>query len=495
MDGHPRRWVRDTGRFVLAQLIVGAVTWAALRAGANAATAGFAFLITILGIAVATNLTTSLISSIVATLCYNYFFFPPVGTFTIAEPANWIALISFFIASLVATRLVLRERMQKQHAEAQRREVEALYSLSIDLFTATNRVGALGEAASRALTNAGAIGGGLVLFGSGTYDQRVVSWSGPKAEEIEDLIAGVGRHNRPLEFPAITGRDVYLPLNIGGNVVGVLAARRTTATLRALESAATLVALAVERERFLAESAHMQALEEGDALKTSLLRAVSHDLATPLTAVSLQIERLRSLVDGAGAGAVDGIAEVVDDIAEHTGRLRRRIENLLAMARLEARSVLPRPEPTPAADLFRSVREHLPLVVQNRRIDIRIDRDCPDVYVDPSLALEILANLVENAHQASPFDTGIELSAFRHPLDAERVRMEVADRGPGLRPDSEAAKEASDTPRRGLGLEIARSLAGASGGQVTLANRAGGGAIARIDLPAAYLPAMDEVPA
>ncbi|HEY2093525.1 MAG TPA: DUF4118 domain-containing protein [Thermoanaerobaculia bacterium] len=480
--------MRDVGRFVLAQLIVGAVTWGALRAGANAATAGFAFLITILAIAVATNLTTSLVSSIVATLCYNYFFFPPVGTFTIAEPANWIALISFFIASLIATRLVLRARTQAQNAEAQRREVEALYALSVDLFTATNRVGALGEAAARALSNAGATGGGLVLFGNGTYDQRVIAWNGPKAEEIEDLIAGVGRHNRPLEFPAFSGRDVYLPLNIGGSVVGVLAARGTTATLRALESAASLVGLAVERERFLAESAHMQAVEEGDALKTSLLRAVSHDLATPLTAVALQIERLRALVAGKAV-------PVVNDIAEHTGRLRRRIENLLAMARLEARSVLPHPEPTPAADLFRSVREHLPLVVQNREIEIRVDRDCPEVYVDPSLALEILANVMENAHQASPFETAIELAAFRHPLDPERVRLEVADRGPGLRPESEAAKEASDTPRRGLGLEIARSLANASGGQVTLANRAGGGAIARIDLPAAFLPAVEEVPA
>jgi len=482
-----RRWTRNAARFVLAQLFVGAVTWGALRAGANATTAGFAFLIAILGVAVSTNLATSLISSVTATLCYNFFFFPPVGTFTIAEPANWVALISFFIASLVAARLVLRARTQAEDAEARRREVEALYALSIDLFTATNRVGALGEAAARALGNAGATGGGLVLFGRGTYDQRVISWIGPKEEEIEDLIAGVGRHNRPLEFPAVAGRDVYLPLDIGGNVVGVLAARRTTATLRALESAATLVALAVERERFLAESAHMQALEEGDALKTSLLRAVSHDLATPLTAVALQIERLRSLV---GGPAMD----VVDDIAEHTGRLRRRIENLMAMARLEARNVLPRPEPTPAADLFRYVREHLPLV-QNREIDVRIDGDCPDAYVDPSLALEILANLVENAHQASPLGTAIELSAFRHPLDPERVRLEVADRGPGLRPESDAPNEASDTPRRGLGLEIARSLAGASGGQVTLANRAGGGAIARVDLPAAFLPAVDEVPA
>lgn len=472
--------MRKLGQAAAAQLIVVFVTLATLRLGANATTAGFAFFIAILGIAVWTNLTTALVSSVVATLCYNYFFFPPIGTLTIQEPANWVALSSFFIASLVATRLVLRARLQAETAESRSREVEALYALSIDLFTATNRVGALGAAATRALANAGAAGGGLVLFGSGTYDQHVVSWSGPRGDEIEDLIAGVARHKRPLEFPAPFGRDVYLPLNLGGNIVGVLAARQTTATLRALEPAATLVALAVERERFLAESAHMQALQEGDALKTSLLRAVSHDLATPLTAIAMQIDRLRSLVDG-------GAVTLVDDIAEHTGRLRRRIENLLAMARLEARSVVPHPEPAPAADLFRSVREHLPVVAQNRRIDVRVSDDCPEVFVDPSLALEILANLVENAHQASPSGSAVELSAFRHPLDPQRVRLEVADRGSGL------TTELSDTPRRGLGLEIARSLATASGGQVTLANRPGGGAIARIDLPAAYLPAVDEV--
>ena len=264
-------------------------------------------------------------------------------------------------------------------------------------------------------------------------------------------------------------------------MIGVLAARRTKATLRALESGATLVALAVERERFLAESAHMQALREGDALKTSLLRAVSHDLTTPLTAIALQVEHLRNIVDD----------PAVASIAEDTGRLRRRIENLLAMARLEARSVMPRPEPTPAADLFRAAREHLPLIVQRRPIESRVAHDCPDVYVDPSLALEILVNLIENAHQASPPGSIIELSAIRHPLDPDRVRLEVADRGSGI-----VAADPSDTPRQGLGLEIARSLSSASGGQVTLSNRPGGGTVARVDLPAAHLPAVDEeVPA
>ena len=119
---------------------------------------------------------------------------------------------------------------------------------------------------------------------------------------------------------------------------------------------------------------------------------------------------------------------------------------------------------------------------------MRVNRDCPDVFVDPSLALEILANLIENAHQAAPSESAIELSAFAH---GDRVRLEVADRGPGLH----AMTEPSDTPHRGLGLEIARSLGSASGGQVTLANRPGGGAIARVDLPAARLPIIEEVTA
>lgn len=471
--------VRTFTRAVLALVIVIAVTAAALRVGANAATVGFAYLITILGIAVWTNLATALVSSIVATGCYNFFFLPPVRTWTIQDPANWVALASFFVASLVATRLVVRARNEAQEAEARTKEISALYALSIDLFTATNRVGALGEAAARALANVGAGGGGLILFGSGPYDQRTISWSGPPQEEIEDLIAGIARHKATVELPAMTGRDVYLPLKIGGNIIGVLAARGTNATVRALESAATLVALAVERERFLAESAHMQALQEGDALKTSLLRAVSHDLATPLTAISLQIERLRTLIHDPS----------VEAISEETARLRRRIENLLAMARLEARSVVPRPEPAPAADLFRAAREHLPLIVESRPIEVRVAPDCPEVYVDPSIALEILINLIENAHQASPAGAPIELSAFRHPLQPDRVRLEVADRGRGI------AAEASDTAHRGLGLEIARSLSTASGGQVTLANRQGGGAVARVDLLAAQLPAVDEVPA
>jgi two-component system, OmpR family, sensor histidine kinase KdpD len=473
-------WIATFGSLAL-------VTAAGRAINLNPSTIGFAYLIVVLLISVRGGLLAGAVASIAATLCYNFFFFPPLYTFTIENPANWFALVAFLVASVTVNRLVVAARVQADKAEQRRTELETLYGLSIDLFTATNRVGALGEAAGRALTLLGARAGGLVLFDGSPFRQNVISWNGDKPDEIEDLIAGVGRHKEPLEFPSPLGRDVYLPLVVGGKTTGALVARGTEASQQALVSASRLVALAVERERFLEENAHLQALRESESLKTSLLRAISHDLTTPITAVIIRTESIRRR-----AGTDSELLEDVAAIAEETARLRRRIDNLLAMARLEAGKAKPHREPTPPADLFRATRENLPIVFSARPITVHVDADCPDANVDPSLALEILVNLVENAHRVSPPGATIELLARRHPLDPNKLRIEILDRGPGLPPgvvdaDGNVAAETSDVAQRGLGLEIARSLAVANGGSIGLAPRPGGGTIARVDLPVALL--------
>jgi two-component system sensor histidine kinase KdpD len=471
--------------------LIAMVTAGGTAIGLNPSTIGFAYLIVVLLISVWGGLLAGTVSSVVATLCYNFFFFPPLYTLTIENPANWFALVAFLVASVTVNRLVVAARVQAEKAEQRRTELETLYGLSIDLFTATNRVGALGEAAGRALKLLGAQAGGLVLFDGSPFRQNVVSWSGDKPDEIEDLIAGVGRHKEPLEFPSPLGRDVYLPLIVGGKTTGALVARGTEASRQALESAARLVAMAVERERFIEENAHVQALRESEALKTSLLRAISHDLTTPITAITIRTESIRRR-----AGTDDELIDDAGAIAEETARLRRRIDNLLSMARLEAGKAKPRIEPTPPADLFRATRENLPLVFSARSITVHVEPDCPDANVDPSLALEILVNLVENAHRVSPASAPIELVARKHPLDSGKVRIEILDRGPGLPPgvadaDGNVATATTDVAQLGLGLEIARSLAAANGGSIGLAPRPGGGTIARVDLPAALLPAED----
>lgn len=367
MSARPRSWI-------VAFAALAAVTAAGHAIHLNPSTVGFAYLIVVLLISVWGGLLIGTVSSVIATLCYNFFFFPPLYTLTIEQPANWFALAAFLVASVTVNRLVVAARVQAEKAEQRGRELETLYA---------------------------------------------------------------------------------------------------------------------ERERFMEENAHVQALRESESLKTSLLRAISHDLTTPITAMTIRTESIRRR-----AGTDSELLDDVAAIAEETARLRRRIDNLLSMARLEAGKAKPHREPTPPADLFRATRENLPIVFSARPITVHVDADCPDANVDPSLALEILVNLLENAHRVSPPGATIELLARRHPLDRDKLRIEILDRGPGLPPgvvdaDGNVAGETSDVAQRGLGLEIARSLAVANGGSIGLAPRAGGGTIARIDLPVAPLGAEE----
>lgn len=479
---------------VLAVAAVALATALGRVLGANPVTTAISFLILVLGVAVWRGVFAGTVASFVAAAGFNYFFLPPIGTFTVADPANWVALAAFLIASTVSSRLVVKARVRADEAEARRREVEGLYDLSIDLFAASSRLGALPEAAARALRTLGARGGGLLLVAEKGRPEQFFSLGEAGLPADDPLLDTVRRTGEAVEVPAAgDSRDVYLPLVVGGHRSGILVVRGTLSERAALESVASLVALAVERESFLLERSHLEALRESDRLKTSILRAVSHDLRTPLTAIHLAAESLRrSVPEESEAGTA---LKTVRRELEH---LSHRIDNLLSLARLEAGVIVPRPEPTPPADLFRSVREALPLILEGREVAVRVDDDCPDVMVDPSLAVEILANLVENAARWAPPDTALELQAGRHPLEPRTVRLEVHDRGPGVTGSSgsfripvESDRETVNgiaEPRRGLGLEIARGLAQASGGEVTLISRSGGGTIARLGLPAASEP-------
>lgn len=375
IPGRPGR--RRIAAWVAVPFVVALVTLVGRMGGANATTAGFAYLIAVLALATWGGWAAGAVASVAATLCFNFFFFPPHGTLTIADPANWVALFSFLIASTVASRLVATARRQAEAAQRRQREVEILYE---------------------------------------------------------------------------------------------------------------------ERERLRAEAAHLEAVRASDTLKTSLLRAVSHDLRTPLTAMRLEIESLgRQLADHPEAMAS------VRGLSLEQERLARRIDNLLSLARLEAGVAQPHPEPVPAGALFRSARESLSLVLDGRPVEVRIEARCPDLWADPSLTLEALVNLLENAARAAPPETTIELAAGPDPQTPERVQLEVRDRGPGLPPGvrrlleiprdlRRAAPGSGDSASGGLGLMIARGLAEANGGSLELLDRPGGGTLARLVLPAAPEP-------
>jgi two-component system sensor histidine kinase KdpD len=204
----------------------------------------------------------------------------------------------------------------------------------------------------------------------------------------------------------------------------------------------------------------------------------------------LEIESLDWLLADRPAAAA-----ILRTLSLEQARLARRIDNLLSLARLEAGVARPHPEPVLPADLLRAARESLALILAERTIEVQIENRCPDLWVDPSLSLEVLVNLLENAARAAPVEAPIELAAGRDPQAPMVVRIEVRDRGSGLPPSVRRmlglARElrptagSGDSASGGLGLQIARSLAEANGGSLTLLDRPGGGTIARLTLPAA----------
>src|SRR3954447_15353586 len=149
--------------WVAMPLALALVTFLGYQTGANASTIVSFYLVAVLGLAAWGGWAVGATASVAAMLCFNYFFLPPLGTLTIAEPANWVALVSFLIASTFASRLVTTARRQAEEAQRRRREVEILYELSFALFAVSQRPGVLGEAAARARRGIGADSGLLLL--------------------------------------------------------------------------------------------------------------------------------------------------------------------------------------------------------------------------------------------------------------------------------------------------------------------------------------------
>jgi two-component system sensor histidine kinase KdpD len=457
---------------ILAVLGVGSV---AFVVGANPSTASFLFFVVVLFAATWGGLAAGIWGSVTAAVCWSMFL-PPVGSPHIADPANWVAFAAFVTASVVASRLVTLVQEQAKRARDRAREVEAMNTLTVEVLAGGHDLASLGRLASEALIAAGAGAAGVLLYeDSGA---RFLGWSGDPCPPY--VVERTLRAQQSVEIVELVGAqhlDYLVPLVEDGRSIGVLASVDTSATRSAVESVAKILNLALQRDQLLRELVHVEALRESEALKTALLQAVSHDLTTPLTAIGFHLDALKR--KAVGQDALGNISE----LERETARLRRRIEGLLALGRLEAGVVLPRPEPVPPADLFRAARESLSVLA--RPLTVRIDPECPEILADPSLALEIIVNLLENADRARPDGLPVELVAAGS--DRE-VRLGVLDRGRGISGlPAGRLVDASEVVPRGLGLEIAARFAEACGGAVTLQLRDGGGVAAWLRLPAAVV--------
>jgi two-component system, OmpR family, sensor histidine kinase KdpD len=417
---------------------------------------GVLYVFAVLPVAVFYGLALAFAVSVASMLAFNWFYLPPVHTFTLTDSSNWFALAVYLATAVVTSELAARGRRRAAAAEQRERESALLAELATELLRGRLLEEELEDIAARAAA---------VL--------------GIASAEIE-----LGPVKRP---PKGTSP---LPLEVAGRLVGTLympdgADPNVTAEQRFLPALAALLAVAVDRAHLEGEAVEAEALRRSDLVKTALLRAVSHDLRTPLTGVRAAVGALRNST--LQLSDVDR-AELLETIDLDSERLARLVGDLLDLSRLEAGAAAPDQELWSLDDLVREAIDSL-----GARMHVDIVGEVPLVNVDATQIQRVLANLIENALRYSPVDARV---LVRITATRKEAIVRVVDQGPGL-PDGELERVFEPFYRHdgdlrsgaGLGLAIARGFAAANGGRVWAESRPGQGATFALALPVVEVPA------
>jgi two-component system, OmpR family, sensor histidine kinase KdpD len=496
----------DTLRLVAGLLALAAVTvvlgpWLNVS---NAAIASTTYLMVVLIVATTSRLAVAVLTSVAAMLALNFFFLPPVGTFTIADPHNWVALFAFLLVSLVASNLSAVARTKTEEALSRRDELARLFDLSRDVLMMTESREALSvlarSIARRFDLEFVAVGlprdGTWDLHGAGArtiaLDQRELSNVYAAAQTTLEFDA----YNRTYAGHKTTTVDGHLvrlvPLRVGTKPIGVLAAAGRPVEPGTLDTLAGVVAIAVERAQFLEERKAGELTRQSEQLKTALLASLGHDLRTPLTAIRIAASNIK-----ASELSPDERLEQSDLILAEVERLTRLFQNLLDMARIDAGAVNTESRWTHPSEIVAAARDQVEHVLRGHDVKVAVDPDVP-VRVDPRLTTTALAHLLENAAQYSPQGAAIGITAG---AGAEGLTIQVRDHGPGIASADlprlferfyrgSAAK--ARTSGTGMGLWIVRGLLSVEGGRVWAENCSDGGAQFTIVVPASV---QDTAPA
>jgi two-component system sensor histidine kinase KdpD len=462
-------------------------------------TVALALLLVVLATAILGGLWVASVVAIVATAALNFYFLPPVGTFTIADPQNWVAVIAFLIAAVIASNLSAAAQARARDAIARRNEVTRLFDLTRDVLLTTEAAGAIDQLArhmARRFELARVaiclpVDNGWRVHQGGAEEVRL---------EPDVLNQAFARARGTLEFDAHQraygghvrvgegdGALLIVALRHGTRAIGLLAAAAPALDVGALDAVAGVVAIAIERTQFLLEREAAELVRQKADLAATLLASLSHDLKTPLTAIRVAVENLRRDLTANDRQAQAGAA-----IAE-LERLTRLFQDILDMARIDAAAIVVEPQWVTPADVVDAAAAHVRHALDGRRIDVRADADA-EVRVDPRVVSVALSHLLENAAQYSPTDQEIVVDAF---ADANGLHVAVTDRGPGLDPAElehlferffRGRKARQIAPGTGMGLAITRGLLSAVSGRVWAENAPNAGARFTIAVPAQRRP-------
>ena len=476
----------DARSYALALLVTGAGLGLALllKPSTGVENADLMLLTAVVAVAVRWGLGPSLAAVVAASLSYNFFFLPPVYTFTIADPTNVAAFLLFTLVAVLVSNLAARARLSAVVSQGRAKATERLFGFSRKLAACGTLDDVLWATSAQvaAMLRVRVV---LLLPDAKTVAVRA---GYPPEDMLDEADLAAAQWAFDNERPAGRGADtlpgakrLFLPMRTGRGTIGVIGLDAdgtgpilTPEGRRLLDALADMGALALERVRLVEDLDRAERAAETDRLARALLTSISHDLRTPLASVLGAASTLRDLD---GALPVEAKAELLTTIIEESERLNRFIVNLLDMTRLEAGAVAPNLTPQDVAETIDTALRRTQKILAGHRVAVEIAPDLPTLRLDPVLFEQVLVNLLDNAAKYAPEDSTVTLRARQ---DGRTVRIEVLDEGYGL-PEADVERvfdkfyrvRKSDRVRAGtgLGLAISRGFVEAMGGTVTAGNR------------------------
>jgi len=432
----------------------------------NATTIGFAYLLVVLVLASIWGFVEAALSSILATLLFNFFFLPPVGTFTIADPQNWVALFSFLATALIASRLSAKAQARALEAIERQKDVERLYSFSRAILL-SDRSAPFGQQLAQKLAEIFNLDAVVLL------DSRTGEFHRAGASPFDDIENQL-RTALKKSGSERDGANVVMGIHLGFEPVASLALRGTRTPDSVRQGIANLVAIGLERARAQDLAQQVEAARQSEQLRTTLIDAMAHEFKTPLTLIRAATTSVLANPNEIEESTKEQL-KVADEEAEH---LRELIDNVVEMARLDTAHIEIHPEMSELRETLNDVLASLQTEIDERRVSVMCSERLPAITFDRRLMKLAIKQLLDNAIKYSPFDTPVEVELHE---GTGAVTMEITDHGQGI-PIEEREKiferfyrspsVKNQIPGSGLGLSIANSIVQAHGGNLSVSSEA-----------------------
>jgi two-component system, OmpR family, sensor histidine kinase KdpD len=494
----------------LAATVVTVGAGVVLRDVSNQALAGIGmlFLIPVMISAGSFGLRPALFTAFASLAAYNFFFLPPLYTFTIADPNNWLYFAVLLFVAVISANLAARVRAQADLAARRAGIAGELYKFTGKMAGIARLDDILWAAAFQI---ASMLNTNVVILLPNRQTQRLEIRGGfPPEDELtpDDVAAATwcwekstaaGRNAETLPG----AKRLFLPMRTGSGPIGVIGLHRddtkglfTPEERRLLDSLNDQTAVSIERAELVEKVDEAQVVAEADQLRVAMLTSHSHDLRTPLASI---LGAATTLLANLGFYDVTHTRELLLTVREESERLDRFVGNLLDMSRLEAGALGAKPQIVDILDAVDATIARMVRRTSQHRLHQDMPDDLPFAEADPLLLEQALVNLIDNAVKYSP--PGSEITIAAHMQD-DRIVLTAMDEGPGI-PASElphifdkfyrVRKADHGIAGTGLGLSVARGFVEAFGGTLTAGNRDNrSGAVFTLTLPTQMAQGADE---